>query len=166
MPCKGRTPVGESPRALVHLDTWHGPISHVYKSPHCLVVISFSSPENHHIHLFNNTRAYLIYLALSSLKHPLVDSYLFFHPTTTVFKMSGGGQPGGGFYKYRCKHFYTYECMNWVWVNHAACATCLVRLPIFFQSITCANLRRLWDGEKNQMSLYRPHASRYVYLGL
>ncbi|CCC07349.1 hypothetical protein SMACR_02356 [Sordaria macrospora] len=39
--------------------------------------------------------------------------------------MSGGGQPGGGFYKYRCKHFYTYECMNWVWVNHAACATCL-----------------------------------------
>ncbi|KAK3345318.1 hypothetical protein B0H65DRAFT_466266 [Neurospora tetraspora] len=39
--------------------------------------------------------------------------------------MSSGGGQGGGFYKYRCKHFYTYNCMNWVWVNYAACATCL-----------------------------------------
>ncbi|KAK3397154.1 hypothetical protein B0T20DRAFT_415393 [Sordaria brevicollis] len=39
--------------------------------------------------------------------------------------MSNGGGQGGGYYKYRCKHFYTYNCMNWVWVNYAACATCL-----------------------------------------
>ncbi|KAG5929830.1 hypothetical protein E4U42_004350 [Claviceps africana] len=30
-----------------------------------------------------------------------------------------------GFYKYRCKYFYTHNCQNWVWVNNAPCATCL-----------------------------------------
>ncbi|KAM7209575.1 hypothetical protein V8F20_000313 [Naviculisporaceae sp. PSN 640] len=35
--------------------------------------------------------------------------------------MSGSG----GFYKYRCKHFLTYNCNNWVYVNGAACACCL-----------------------------------------
>ncbi|KAI1327650.1 hypothetical protein F5Y16DRAFT_189841 [Xylariaceae sp. FL0255] len=34
--------------------------------------------------------------------------------------MSGGG----GFYKYRCKYFYTHDCPNWVYVNNTACATC------------------------------------------
>jgi hypothetical protein len=36
--------------------------------------------------------------------------------------MSGSG----GFYKYRCKHFYTYNCPNWVYCNGHACAMCLV----------------------------------------
>ncbi|KAG6247296.1 hypothetical protein E4U24_003236 [Claviceps purpurea] len=31
----------------------------------------------------------------------------------------------GGFYKYRCKYFYTHDCQNWVWMNNAPCATCL-----------------------------------------
>ncbi|KFH40308.1 hypothetical protein ACRE_090300 [Hapsidospora chrysogenum ATCC 11550] len=31
----------------------------------------------------------------------------------------------GGFYKYRCKYFYSHNCPNWVWVNNSACATCL-----------------------------------------
>lgn len=31
----------------------------------------------------------------------------------------------GGFYKYRCKYFYTHNCQNWVWVNNSPCATCL-----------------------------------------
>ncbi|KFG79402.1 hypothetical protein MANI_009661 [Metarhizium anisopliae] len=31
----------------------------------------------------------------------------------------------GGFYKYRCKYFYTHNCQNWVWVNKAPCATCM-----------------------------------------
>ncbi|KAK3937693.1 hypothetical protein QBC46DRAFT_410893 [Diplogelasinospora grovesii] len=35
--------------------------------------------------------------------------------------MSGSG----GFYKYMCKYFYTHNCPNWVWVNYAACASCL-----------------------------------------
>ncbi|KAK4040550.1 hypothetical protein C8A01DRAFT_35412 [Parachaetomium inaequale] len=35
--------------------------------------------------------------------------------------MSGSG----GFYKYRCKHFYTYNCPNWVYCNGHACAMCL-----------------------------------------
>lgn len=35
--------------------------------------------------------------------------------------MSGSG----GFYKYRCKYFYTHNCPNWVWVNNASCASCL-----------------------------------------
>ncbi|KAI1258519.1 hypothetical protein F5Y18DRAFT_413264 [Xylariaceae sp. FL1019] len=34
--------------------------------------------------------------------------------------MSGSG----GFYKYRCKYFYTHDCPNWVYVNNTACATC------------------------------------------
>ncbi|OAA63073.1 hypothetical protein ISF_04949 [Cordyceps fumosorosea ARSEF 2679] len=33
--------------------------------------------------------------------------------------------PGGGFYKYRCKYFFTFECKNWVWVNDTPCSTCL-----------------------------------------
>ncbi|KAI0136982.1 hypothetical protein BJ170DRAFT_589933 [Xylariales sp. AK1849] len=36
--------------------------------------------------------------------------------------MSSGG--GGGFYKYRCKYFYTHNCPNWVYVNHSPCASC------------------------------------------
>lgn len=36
--------------------------------------------------------------------------------------MSGSG----GFYKYRCKYFYTHNCTNWVYVNNAPCANCLV----------------------------------------
>ncbi|CAH0034977.1 unnamed protein product [Clonostachys rhizophaga] len=31
----------------------------------------------------------------------------------------------GGFYKYRCKYFYSHNCTNWVWVNNAPCASCL-----------------------------------------
>ncbi|GAW19295.1 hypothetical protein ANO14919_087810 [Xylariales sp. No.14919] len=34
--------------------------------------------------------------------------------------MSGSG----GFYKYRCKYFFTHECPNWVYVNHTQCALC------------------------------------------
>ncbi|KAI1364815.1 hypothetical protein F5Y08DRAFT_200056 [Xylaria arbuscula] len=34
--------------------------------------------------------------------------------------MSGSG----GFYKYRCKYFFTHECPNWVYVNNTACAEC------------------------------------------
>lgn len=40
--------------------------------------------------------------------------------------MSGSGS--GGFYKYRCKYFYTHNCSNWVYVSNAACATCLVSI--------------------------------------
>ncbi|KAF8474615.1 hypothetical protein BDZ91DRAFT_758771 [Kalaharituber pfeilii] len=32
---------------------------------------------------------------------------------------------GPGFYKYRCKYFYTHDCPNWVWVNNSACAKCV-----------------------------------------
>lgn len=35
--------------------------------------------------------------------------------------MSGSG----GYYKYRCKYWLTYNCGNWVWVNNAPCANCL-----------------------------------------
>lgn len=35
--------------------------------------------------------------------------------------MSGSG----GFYKYRCKYFYSHNCQNWVWVNGSTCASCL-----------------------------------------
>lgn len=35
--------------------------------------------------------------------------------------MSGSG----GYYKYRCKYFFTHNCANWVWVHNAPCAHCL-----------------------------------------
>lgn len=38
--------------------------------------------------------------------------------------MSGSG----GYYKYRCKYWLTYNCSNWVWVNNAPCAHCLVSI--------------------------------------
>lgn len=40
--------------------------------------------------------------------------------------MSGSG----GYYKYRCKYWLTYNCPNWVWVNNAPCAHCLVSLHL------------------------------------
>lgn len=40
--------------------------------------------------------------------------------------MSGSG----GFYKYRCKYFYTKSCQNWVYVNGEACVSCLVSFNI------------------------------------
>lgn len=35
--------------------------------------------------------------------------------------MSGSG----GFYKYRCKYFYSHNCPEWVYQNGATCAKCL-----------------------------------------
>src|ERR1700712_5753689 len=40
--------------------------------------------------------------------------------------MSGSG----GYYKYRCKYWLTHNCPNWVWVNNAPCAHCLVSCHI------------------------------------
>ena len=39
--------------------------------------------------------------------------------------MSGSG----GYYKYRCKYWLTFNCQSWVWINNAPCAHCLVGLP-------------------------------------
>ncbi|KAL2139557.1 hypothetical protein VTI28DRAFT_5038 [Corynascus sepedonium] len=55
--------------------------------------------------------------------------------------MSGSG----GFYKYRCKYFYTYNCPNWVYCNGHACAMCL------------AEGRDSAEAEAGALS--RPHAS-------
>lgn len=58
------------------------------------------------------------------------------HPTTFANPKSGTVYDSlanastmsgtGGFYKYRCKYFYTYNCPNWVYCNGHACAMCLV----------------------------------------
>lgn len=83
-------------------------------------------------HAPNSSTSYLSYLNSTFYQHSSADLYLSQknHITTLAIMSNGGGQ-GGGYYKYRCKHFYTYNCMNWVWVNYAACATCLVRSRIF-----------------------------------
>ncbi|KAF8539365.1 hypothetical protein BDD12DRAFT_737315 [Trichophaea hybrida] len=36
----------------------------------------------------------------------------------------------GGYYRFRCKNFFTHNCGNWVWVNNSACAECCVNKPI------------------------------------
>ncbi|KAI0817855.1 hypothetical protein GGR55DRAFT_43659 [Xylaria sp. FL0064] len=47
---------------------------------------------------------------------------------TQPVKPQGQRIPGyGGFYKYRCKYFYTHECPNWVYVNNGSCAECSAR---------------------------------------
>ncbi|KAH9885971.1 hypothetical protein F4778DRAFT_759886 [Xylariomycetidae sp. FL2044] len=33
----------------------------------------------------------------------------------------------GGYYQYRCKYFYTYDCPNWVYVNNAQCPSCAAK---------------------------------------
>lgn len=43
--------------------------------------------------------------------------------------MSGSG----GYFKYRCKYWLTYNCPNWVWFNNTPCANCLVSLQFSFQ---------------------------------
>ncbi|KAL7911134.1 hypothetical protein GGI35DRAFT_478507 [Trichoderma velutinum] len=48
----------------------------------------------------------------------------------------------GGFYKYRCKNFYSHNCPNWVWVNNSPCATCIAEgrdaeEPFLPSSTTC-----------------------------
>lgn len=85
---------------------------------------------------------------------------IFLIPTTTLTKMSNGGGQGGGYYKYRCKHFYTYNCMNWVWVNYAACATCLVRLSIFPYSVphVLTQGQAMGRGEESEVV---PSATRF-----
>ena len=62
----------------------------------------------------------------------IYPSFLYFDPRapsrrlkdSPKFTMSGSG----GYYKYRCKYRLTYNCPNWVWVNNAPCAHCLVCL--------------------------------------
>lgn len=44
----------------------------------------------------------------------------------------------GGFTKYRCKNFYTHDCLNWVYIFNGACATCMVS---FVLDITANRLK-------------------------
>ncbi|KAI1769105.1 hypothetical protein GGR53DRAFT_226796 [Hypoxylon sp. FL1150] len=53
--------------------------------------------------------------------------------------MSGSG----GFYKYRCKYFYTHNCPNWVYVNNSPCAAC------------CAEGRDV-EGAASEMPSWKP----------
>ncbi|KAK3364825.1 hypothetical protein B0T24DRAFT_537182 [Lasiosphaeria ovina] len=48
--------------------------------------------------------------------HPIQPT----HSQSITLTMSGSG----GFYKYRCKYFYSQNCTNWVYVNGAPCAMC------------------------------------------
>ncbi|KAI5849185.1 hypothetical protein BZA05DRAFT_402483 [Tricharina praecox] len=34
-------------------------------------------------------------------------------------------EASSGYFRYRCKNFYTHNCDNWVWVNNTACAECV-----------------------------------------
>lgn len=36
------------------------------------------------------------------------------------------GKPlSGGFWRYRCKNFFTHNCLNWVYVHKEPCAICM-----------------------------------------
>ncbi len=76
-------------------------------------------------------------LLLDSLSNPLIgapytpDQHfpLFVCRKQNTMTMSGGG----GYYKYRCKNWLTYNCEEWVWVNGTACTNCLVWKHLVFR---------------------------------
>lgn len=59
----------------------------------------------------------------------------------------------GGFYKYRCKYFYTYNCPNWVWVSNSPCAPCVVGpgQSIYARQLTTGRAR---VETRNQIETY------------
>jgi hypothetical protein len=74
--------------------------------------------------------------------------------------MSGSG----GYYKYRCKYWLTYNCPNWVWVNNAPCAHCLVR-P-WFRSLGNKADRYQADGRDSDAAMMSGplRISREIYV--
>lgn len=56
------------------------------------------------------------------------DSHHLLSPISSSPNAIMSGSGSGGFYKYRCKYFYTHNCSNWVYVSNSPCATCLVRI--------------------------------------
>jgi len=64
--------------------------------------------------------------------------------------MSGSG----GYYKYRCKYWLTYNCPNWVWVNNATCAHCLASWPSLFWALSNYYLQA--DGRDSEASKASP----------
>lgn len=79
--------------------------------------------------------------------------------------MSGSG----GFYKYRCKYFYTHNCPNWVYCNGHACAMCLVshqrhshRLhTLAGQLILCHRPKAAMQQTPSQQCLHSPTRQRH-----
>ncbi|KAF7553148.1 hypothetical protein G7046_g7180 [Stylonectria norvegica] len=79
---------------------------------HCLLV-----PQFHASHCLESLPQLDAVVLLFDTTVPLFNFPAIFYTHT----MSGAG----GFYKYRCKYFYTHNCPNWVWINNAPCASCL-----------------------------------------
>jgi hypothetical protein len=63
-----------------------------------------------------------LWLVMSAIKGPswpCVDRVL----SSSINDIMSGS---GGFYKYRCKYFYSHNCLEWVYQNGATCVRCLV----------------------------------------
>jgi len=52
-----------------------------------------------------------------------------------------GLEASSGYFRYRCRNFYTHNCDNWVWVRNTACAECVVSVP---PSLSPAAGKREW----------------------
>ncbi len=54
-------------------------------------------------------------------------------PTSTSSELtSTSSNPTSGYFKYRCKYFWSFNCAHWSWVNGSPCAHCMV-WPSFLQ---------------------------------
>jgi hypothetical protein len=128
----------------MHTTRFRGPGPDMYKAT--LVILLLCSRLPHPLYRvqlplqnFTNFLSWPLYCQRTVHLHP--DPSQVHQPRQqylAYFTMSGSG----GFYKYRCKYFYTHNCDNWVYANGHACAMCLVSphhppSPItFFQTLT------------------------------
>lgn len=122
-------PIANAPKKnLIHtriLISWWMVYSLVkdYKffTPLCIPALHISSLYSHLIPSQSISQ-------LQNLSFVRLPKYkMIFSISTLINNMSSGGGGSGGYYKYRCKYWLTHECPNWVWVNNASCAHCLVR---------------------------------------
>jgi hypothetical protein len=60
-----------------------------------------------------------------------------------LYKSSSRMSGSGGYYKYCCKYWLTYNCPNWVWMNKAPCGHCLVNISSFAPPPHCLLYRRM-----------------------
>ena len=69
----------------------------------------------------------------------------------------------GGFYKYRCKYFYSHNCKNWVWVHDTPCSTCLVSHTRFtHRSTTDPHRPNPFPPNRQQKTKQRANKCLYI----
>ena len=102
-----------------------------FSSVEVLTSSKLSGSSSLHRYLWLSTSQYLeVNSSLLSQLHSRLPAWIqnaLLPAGSSPFNMSGSG----GYYKYRCKYWLTHNCSNWVWVNNAPCAHCLVSQNVY-----------------------------------